>query len=147
MKKILILFLFLGTASKSAAEIAPISVEHKMQHGFILSADDSFASHLVATGHHSRQVEITGHLIIESRAEEEVYKVRKSLNHDGHAYFLFQAQRLNLPSLQSGQVLTGHIIESEIGKYDSKNVIIKEAKFFVDRVLLNVINPFFTDDI
>jgi len=84
---------------------------HEMQHGFVLSADDKFASHLVAKGHHSRQAEILSHLIVENSQEEEIYMNRKLINTDGNIYFLFQAQGLDLPSLKTGQVLSGHIIE------------------------------------
>lgn len=118
---------------------------HEMQHGFVLAADDKFASHLVATGHHSRQAEITGELVISDPAEQQIYKQRKSLNNTGGSYFLFQAQTLNLPALQNGQILEGHIVESGIGKYEPKNIIVRKATFKVDKVLLNIENPFFGD--
>ena len=102
-------------------------------------------SHLVATGHHSRQAEITGRLIITDPTENELYTKRKSLNINGGSYFLFQAQSLNLPSLTAGQILTGHIVESTAGKYEPKNIIIKQATFTIDRVILNIENPFFGD--
>ncbi|MBT4792658.1 MAG: hypothetical protein HON90_13880 [Halobacteriovoraceae bacterium] len=115
---------------------------HKMQHGFILSEDDSFASHLVAKDHHSQQTNITGHLDIDSEVEHQFYLERKNQSH-GKTYFLFQAQSLNLPGLKDGQTLEGHIIESSIGGYDPSNKIVSKATFFVDRVLLNLVNPFF----
>jgi hypothetical protein len=120
-------------------------LHHEMQHGFVLSDDDKFASHLVATGHHSRQTEIIGELVIEDSVENDTYQHRKSLNAPKQVYFLFQAQALDLPSLKVGQVLTGPIVESKIGHYESKNIIIKNAKFKVSKVLLNIQNPFFTE--
>jgi len=121
-------------------------MDHQMQHGFVLSHDDKFASHLVATGHHSRQAEITGVLTIESHEENELYAKRKDLNTDGHAYFLFQAQNLNLPTLENGQILQGHIVESQVGKYEPKNIIIRAAKYKIEKVLLNIENPFFGEE-
>jgi hypothetical protein len=118
------------------------SYAHDMQHGFILAADDKFASHLVATGHHSRQTEITGELLIEDQQEIEIYRERK-LQSGGSTYFLFQAQTLDLPKLSSGQVLRGHIIESKIGDYEPGNKIVRFAKYRVQKVLLNISNPFF----
>lgn len=117
---------------------------HEMQHGFVLSADDKFASHLVASGHHSRQVEILGLLTIEDTVEAKFYEERKSLR-AGSSYFLFQAQNLDLPSLAVGQILNGHIVESKTGKYEPKNIIVKKATYTVERVLLSVENPFFLD--
>ncbi|MEZ4742669.1 MAG: hypothetical protein R3B45_09510 [Bdellovibrionota bacterium] len=35
----------------------------------------------------------------------------------GQSYFLFQAQNLDLPSLEAEAFLTGHIVEFEIGSY------------------------------
>ena len=130
----------------SACESVHEMPHHEMQHGFVLADDDKFASHLVATGHHSRQTEILGELVIENAAENETYKVRKSLNNPKLVYFLFQAQKLDLPSLVEGQILTGHIVESQIGKYESKNIIIRAAKFKVHKVLLNLENPFFVGE-
>lgn len=119
---------------------------HEMQHGFVLAADDQFASHLVASGHHSRQTEITGQLEIEDSQEMATYLERKSQNTDGKVYFLFQAQTLDLPSLKAGQILSGHIVESTVGKYEPKNVIVRKATYQVKSVLLNMENPFFGDD-
>jgi len=116
---------------------------HEMQHGFILTKDDRFGSHLVATGHHSRQAEITGELIIEHTAAKEFYDKRKALNSGNQVYFLFQAQKLDLPTLKDGQILIGHIVESQVGKYEPKNIIVNEAKFKIEKVLLNIENPFF----
>lgn len=121
------------------------SMPHEMQHGFVLAADDKFASHLVATGHHSRQVEINGQLLIDDEKEMKLYEERK-LQSAGGSYFLFQAQSLDLPTLSAGHVLTGHIVESKLGEYDAKNRIVKSASFKVDRVLLNIPNPFFTEE-
>lgn len=135
------LILFTGIAPSHAH-----TMPHEMQHGFVLSADDKFGSHLVATGHHSRQTEIIGELSIEDRAEMESYSKRKSMNTHGGSYFLFQAQTLDLPSLAEGQVLNGHIVESQVGKYEPKNIIVKKARFKVDRVLLNLENPFFGNE-
>lgn len=116
---------------------------HEMQHGFVLSADDKYGSHLVATGHHSRQTEIQGELSIEATTEKEFYEKRKTMNTNGGSYFLFQAQTLDLPSLKEGQILNGHIVESSAGKYEPKNTIVKKAVFKVNRVILNIENPFF----
>lgn len=137
-----ILLMLLGGATQANTHSMP----HEMQHGFVMGADDKFASHLVASGHHSRQTEITGELIIENAAENEIYEQRKSLNSNGASYFLFQAQSLDLPSLKAGQILTGHIVESQVGKYEPKNTIVKKAIFKVDQVLLNIVNPFFGDE-
>jgi len=145
MKTIALLIAFIGMASESRAQHQNYSMPHEMQHGFILAVDDSFASHLVATGHHSRQTYITGHLTIEDPKEYEIYNERKFMNSDSSSYFLFQAQALDLPSLQAGQILNGHIVESKVGKYEPKNVIVKRATFQVDKVLLNIENPFFGD--
>ncbi len=134
---ILITLLFLGPFSY-AQEV----LEHKMQHGFILSNDDSFASHLVATGRHSRQTNITGKLIIHRWGEELTYQQKRDNNQD-KTYFVFQAQNLDLLTLKEGQHLKGHIIESKKGDYNPKNIIVNNASFYVDKVLLNIINPFF----
>ncbi len=145
MKKILALVISLvGLSSQSYAQHVGHSMHHEMQHGFVLSADDTFASHLVATGHHSRQTEILGDLVIEDPQEIAFYRERKSLS-AGNSYFLFQAQSLDLPSLKEGQVLTGHIIESKVGNYDPKNVVIKKATYRVIKIFLNMENPFFKD--
>jgi hypothetical protein len=117
-----------------------------MQHGFILTNEDHFGSHLVATGHHSRQADITGELTIENSEEKQIYQQRKALNTDQGVYFLFQAQDLDLPSLKNGQILTGHIIESHVGQYEPKNIIVKKASFKIEKVLLNIENPFFTEE-
>lgn len=142
MKTIALLIGFFGVISQSHAQHPGHSVPHEMQHGFILAADDKFASHLVATGHHSRQAEITGQLRIEDPQEKEIYQERKAQNAGG-SYFLFQAQDLDLPTLSDGQVLTGHIVESKIGGYEPKNKIVGSASFKVEKVLLNIPNPFF----
>ena len=128
--------------AKGYAQNEHHSMYHEMQHGFVLSAEDTFASHLVAPGHHSRQTEITGQLFIEDVKARALYEERKHLS-GGGSYFLFQAQSLDLPSLSSGQVLTGHIVESTLGEYQPKNKIVSLATFRVDRVLLNIPNPFF----
>lgn len=118
---------------------------HEMQHGFILSSEDTHGSHLVATGHHSRQVEIDGQLQIEDLNEKKYYDEKKSLNKDGHVYYLFQAQKLDLPSVADGQTLDGHIIESKSGDYEPKNIIVKKARFLIKKVILNIENPFFKE--
>jgi len=145
MKAIALLIGFLGIVSQSYAQHAGHSMPHEMQHGFVLAADDKFASHLVATGHHSRQAEITGQLLIDDQQEMEFYQERK-LQSSGSSYFLFQAQNLDLPTLSDGQVLTGHIVESKIGDYEPKNKIVRSATFKVERVLLNIPNPFFVEE-
>ncbi len=139
---IVFLTAILGLIPHSYAQHADHSMPHEMQHGFVLAADDTFASHLVATGHHSRQVEITGELAINDQQEMEFYQERK-LQNSGGSYFLFQAQTLDLPTLSDGQVLTGHIVESKIGDYEPRNKIVRSAKFKVKKVLLNIPNPFF----
>jgi hypothetical protein len=134
----------IGFSTLANAQLTGHRMPHEMQHGFVLSADDKFASHLVASGHHSRQVEILGLLTIEDPIEAKLYEERKSLS-GGNSYFLFQAQKLDLPSIAAGQVLTGHIVESKTGLYEPRNIIIKKAKYTVDRVLLSVENPFFLE--
>lgn len=119
---------------------------HKMQHGFILSDDDTFASHLVANGHHSRQVEIIGQLSVPDAKEMEFYRQRKDLSAINQTYFLFQAQQQDLPSVVAGDVFSGHIIESKTGDYEPKNVVVKAATFRVQKVLLNIANPFFAEE-
>lgn len=140
LKKIIITILTL------LPQLSAVAMPHQMQHGFVLSADDQFGSHLVANGHHSRQVEVSGELSIEDATEQAVYAERKSLNANQQSYFLFQAQSLDLPSLADGQVLTGHIVESAAGKYEPKNIIVQKAKFKIHRVILNIENPFFKDE-
>ncbi len=144
MKIIALLIGLMGIVSQSHAQHVGHSMPHEMQHGFVLAADDKFASHLVATGHHSRQAEITGHLSIDEQHEMEIYEERKTMSAGG-SYFLFQAQSLDLPSLKAGQVLTGHIVESKVGNYEPKNIIVKRATYKVEKVLLNIENPFFGD--
>ena len=113
-------------------------------HGFVLSEDDTFVSHLVAKGHHSRQTEMIGQLFINDPQEREIYRNRKLLG-VGVSYFLFQAQNLDLPSLTEGQVLIGHIVESKLGSYEPKNKIVKSATFKVHKIFLNIPNPFFVE--
>lgn len=142
-QKIIAIFLVLGGIMKGSYALhASEHQHHEMQHGFVLAADDQFASHLVAKGHHSRQTEIMGELFISDPQEMEFYQNRKRQS-AGVSYFLFQAQNLDLPSLSEGQVLTGHIVESKLGGYDPKNTIVKSATFKVQKILLNIPNPFF----
>lgn len=119
------------------------AIAHEMQHGFILSNNDSLGSHLVANGHHSRQVEVVGQLTIASSNEQAFYRQRKENSAINQTYFLFQAQQLDLPRLTVGMTLTGHIVESRMGSYEPKNVIVKSATFRIQRILLNIPNPFF----
>lgn len=144
MKIIAVLVVLVSIVSQSRAQHASHTMSHEMQHGFVLAADDRFASHLVANGHHSRQAEITGRLSIENQQEMAIYQVRKTLSAGG-SYFLFQAQSLDLPSLTDGQVLTGHIVESKIGDYEPKNIIVKKAAYTIEKVHLNIPNPFFAE--
>ncbi len=81
--------------------------------------------------------------VIESISPSD-YKERKLMS-AGASYFLFQAQGLDLPSLKTGQVLTGHIVESIVGNYEPKNIIVKKASYKVEKVLLNIENPFFRE--
>lgn len=139
------IILLLATILSSHPSHAGHTMTHEMQHGFVLAADDKFASHLVATKHHSWQTEILGQLTIEDADEASVYSERKAANTEGGAYFLFQAQSLDLPSLKAGQILTGHIVESKVGKYEPKNIIVRRATYKVETVLLSIENPFFGD--
>lgn len=116
---------------------------HEMQHGFILSNNDSLGSHLVANGHHSHQVEVVGQLAISNLNDQAFYRQRKANSTTNQTYFLFQAQQLELPRISAGMTLTGHIIESKIGNYEPKNVIVKAATYRIQRILLNIPNPFF----
>lgn len=141
MRKLLLVLMMLGLSHLTLTARA-----HEMQHGFILSNEDQFASHLVATGHHSWQVDVIGSLTINDPQEKEIYAQRKALNTEGQVYFLLQAQNLNLPTLNSGQTLKGHIIESAVGNYEPKNIIVKEAEFKIEKVLLKIENPFFKDE-
>ena len=122
------------------------ALAHEMQHGFILSNNDTLGSHLVANGHHSRQVEVVGELTIQNSNEQDFYKQRKRNNVLKESYFIFQAQQLDLPQLTAGQVLTGHIVESKVGSYEPKNVIVRSASFQIQKVLLNIENPFFKSE-
>lgn len=138
--KYLVFVLFLGIGFTAGAQH-----EHpKMQHGFILVKGNTFASHLVANGHHSYQVNISVELNIPDR-DEELYLAERQKKNSGlqTSYFLFQAQELDLPNLKKGQVLEGHIIESEIGKYQPRNEIVSEAVLTVQEVHINIVNPFF----
>lgn len=130
--------LLFGTTSRSDVHAGL----HLTQHGFILAADDKFASHLVAPGHHSRQVDVMGELTINDELEQAEYQMRKVIS-AGQSYFVFQAQNLDLPTLQEGQILVGHIIESKVGGYDPKNIVVKEGTLKVNKIILNLINPFF----
>jgi hypothetical protein len=141
---IIVLIALFGMISQSRAQQASHGVPHEMQHGFVLAADDKFASHLVATGHHSRQTEIAGELTIDGLQEMAMYQKRKALS-AGSSYFLFQAQNLDLPSVKAGQVLTGYIVESKVGDYDPKNVIVQKATYKIEKVILNLLNPFFIE--
>lgn len=145
ISKLLIVTLLLSGPSANACKehTAGHSMDPAMQHGFVLSNDDKFGSHLVANGHHSRQTEVVGYLVIEGAEEREFYASRKQLNTDQRVYFLFQAQNLVLPDVKAGDVLQGHIVESQVGKYESKNIIVKAARFKIEKVLLNIENPFF----
>jgi hypothetical protein len=120
------------------------SFAHEMQHGFILSDDDKFFSHLVANGHHSHQLSFDGELTIPNEEEASNYKNLKEQNaQTKNSYFLFQAQKLNLPETHDGQILEGHIVQSTVGDYEPKNVIVKKALIKVHKVHINLINPFF----
>ncbi|WP_374074903.1 hypothetical protein [Bdellovibrio bacteriovorus] len=146
MKTIALIIALTVAAIQSHAQHQGSSMIHEMQHGFVLSADDTFASHLVANGHHSRQTEIIGQLFINDPQEMQIYQERK-LQCAGGSYFLFQAQSLDLPTLSAGQVLTGHIVESKMGDYEPQNRIVKSATFTVRKILLNIPNPFFNEEV
>ena len=134
-----------GIVDQSFAQDGGAITHHEMQHGFVLSADDKFASHLVANGHHSRQVEITGQLLIEDEQEKLTYQERR-MQSDGSSYFLLQAQNLDLPTLSAGQALKGPIVESKVGFYEPQNKLVRSAVFQVQKVLLNIPNPFFIEN-
>ncbi len=144
MKIIAIIICLTSLASLSSAQHIGHAMPHEMQHGFVLAADDKLASHLVAPGHHSRQVEITGQLSFDDPEGMMIYQERKKLS-AGNSYFIFQAQNLDLPSLKDGQVLTGHIVESKTADYEPKNIIVKKATYRIEKVILNIPNPFFMD--
>jgi hypothetical protein len=136
-------FLILAVLFMSSL-LPAFAMEHGMQHGFILTIHDTHASHLVAEGHHSRQVNVSGQLKISDVGEQKLYEQRKRLNEAQEtSYFLFQAQDLDLPAVKEGDVLRGHIIESKIGQYEPGNKIVSDAQFVVDKVFLNLVNPFF----
>jgi hypothetical protein len=40
-----------------------------------------------------------------------------------------------------------HIVESKMGDYEPKNKIVRSAVFQVQKVLLNIPNPFFTEEV
>ncbi len=148
MKKIItIVFVLLtGSLMALAGEAAPEEMHHEMQHGFIISETDAFFDHLVATGHHSHQLSFSGALSIDDPMEKNSYEARRRINSsERRTYFLFQAQKLHLPHTESGQILVGHIIESPIGDYTPKNVIVREAKVRVGEIFNSIINPFFKD--
>ena len=116
--------------------------QHPMQHGFILAKKDTFATHLVASGHHSRQVSVWGKLKIIDKKERYIY-VSKRKENKNQFYYLFQAQHLDLPSLKVGETLKGHIVESKVGSYQPGNKIVSEAEFKVEYIFINLLNPFF----
>lgn len=144
MRAFAILMSLMGFISQSHAQHTDHNMLTEIQHGFVLAAEDKFASHLVANGHHSRQTDIMGKLTIDDPHEMAFYQERKSLS-TGSSYFLFQAQNLDLPSLKAGQILTGHIVESKIGNYEPKNIIVKKATYRVNKIFLNLENPFFKE--
>ncbi|MGE4130825.1 MAG: hypothetical protein AB7F86_04265 [Bdellovibrionales bacterium] len=145
MRLVGILLLGLMSAFTSYAEEGGAQPHHSMQHGFILAEDGSFASHLVANGHHSWQTEVVGQLSIDDPQEKQVYDQKRALSRDGHSYFHLQAQNVDLSQVKAGQILSGPIVESASGNYEPKNIIVRSATFRVDKVLLNLPNPFFGD--
>ena len=118
-----------------------VSLSETMDHGFIFGKEDFFISHLVARGHHSHQVSVTGRLIIES--DEELYKFHYERSFSENSYFVFQAESIELTSLRRDQILRGYIFQSQIGKYEPNNVIVTNATFEIENVDLSVVNPFF----
>lgn len=145
LKKIIYLFLLpLITFAQDLKNETALHIQaHEMQHGFILSENDTFGSHLVANGYHSRQTEVIGELTIEDLPERNYYQERKSLNTNNGSYFLLLAQHVDLANVKPGQVLSGPIVESAVGKYEPQNIIVKQAQFQIHKILLNVENPFF----
>ena len=108
------------------------------------ASSDKFASHLVAEGMHSRQTEVLGTLLIPDQDENTLYQQRK-LSSNGQFYYFMLAQQVDLENVKEGQVLAGPIVESKVGEFEPKNIIIKEWRFTVERVLLNIENPFFKE--
>ncbi len=146
MKKIcaLVLVLITGLLSNHPVNASPEGMQHEMQHGFIIPESDSFFGHLVASGHHSHQLSFSGILSINDPEARDFYESRRKINTSQKtSYFLFQAQKLNLPQTASGQVLVGHIVECPIGGYTPQNIVVREAKIEVGEIFINVINPFF----
>ena len=124
--------------------LSATAFSQKMQHGFIVGQEDAFLSHLVAKGHHSWQTTISGELSIPDESESRLFAERRAANEESPtSYFLFQAQGLDLTTIKEGQVLEGHIIESALGEYEPKRVLIENATFTIDQVLINMSNPFF----
>jgi hypothetical protein len=117
-----------------------------MQHGLVIADGDAFFGHLLAPGHHDHQLDFSGRLAIRDAAEAAVYRERRKRNAEEKGpYFLFQAQKLNLPLTAPGQVLRGHIVEAPIGGYTPRKVIVREATVEVTDVRPNVVNPFFIE--
>ncbi len=50
-----------------------------MEHRFIISQNDAFLSHLVATSHHSHQLDFSGNLITQDVVEKEFFSKCKNL--------------------------------------------------------------------
>ena len=69
LKFAVILVGVIGMMASANAQSSGHTMPHQMQHGFVLAADDKFASHLVAPGHHSRQTEITAQLTIDDQQD------------------------------------------------------------------------------
>lgn len=133
----LLSYLVFGTGL--AVSSISMGMDHKMQHGFILSRNDTIANHLVAEGHHSYQVTVRGRLEFASAKEKNEYTLLKAYGRN--KYYLFQAQDVQIAQLPNK--LYGHIVEMEIGKYEPKGPRVENAVFVIDEVLSSYPNPFF----
>jgi hypothetical protein len=126
--------------------LSPALFAMEMQHGFVLSDNGKYSTHLVAEGHHSYQVSVTGQLEIADKGEAVQYrKVRQENQVSPKSYFVLMAQKVDITTVKPGQKLIGHIIESPLGDYTPGNILVKSATFTVKEILMSVPNPFFAE--
>lgn len=116
-----------------------VQANHKIQHGFVLSEDGNYATHLVATGHHSWQMTLAEELSV---PPSQKHRLATKLAAKGQ-YLLLQAQDLDLNNVEAGTVLTGHIVQADYGDYLPQNKQFPVATFTVTKVIVNLPNPFF----
>lgn len=135
MKKLshLVIALVLAISSLAVAE------DHQMQHGFVLSRNDTIMSHLVAHRHHSFQVTLQGSLKFMFARDQATYELLKKSGNN--KYYLFQAQNVQINKLPNH--LSGHIVEMELGQYEPNGRRIDNVTFVIDEVLSSFPNPFF----